>query len=893
MESLVSGLQHLRSTPGLKKLIHLYYNSGKRTLLRKLSPISSIKSIYLKNGPDSENFDLGVSDLDFVIIVNSKENISDINGVFTKLSTLYPFIKDHDIFSEEEIIFLSEFGTTKFANHSSWELCRGANLELPSYYYHPYKFYIDQIDELYFLTIWLFQNLSAPKNKYRKRVIKRTLQKIFSAVEWIRDPQEFFRTTKKNLTSNELSLINSIYDETFLSLWLDYQREFKFIEIYNKVIKNSLSINEVIAFPAEFKDYSFSDRPSSNDCVQITNSLYESFYLSGCIDPTFLTRLSQNNTTHPYGALSEVRAQSLYISGLNPQYEYSDRFTILQKVLTDLQKVKTTYKKPIKFLNTNNLVSVSWGESKERETAVVLAKHFLKKQIGEFNHLHISLGKNKISFVGIDEVWIDLNPGQAWHKEALYNFAYYFCFGGKNFIFSDAEVYCEKNNWIDSTFLALNENDFIHGFKNVVDTADVEYNDFSWTYKHLKLNGGNSAQGLVWGMTSKLIQQLGGLPDYCPDGSNDSLLVETITGENMGLPSSAVWYYTDSFKKLNNIKYDYVDFEVIHINHGKQRLYSNRMEVMGIVGSYLKSLFVKNSLGVYQNISTTETILPIGKLFELSMENTLPQLNVLFKNNLINLSELLFLRFGENLDSNVRFINCLGACEDIDGETFIMLGEYLGENSRVIIHFKLKDLVHTEIRKIQFKFEKLIGDNQLLSSRVLVDWREEPYCQNLSSDNIFDFLLIGLNDKSELSIEFELNYLIPNQVIKLPKPIEDSISMVHSWQSENFIEQSLQSGRVIYFDLTSSLEDEQWYCVEIDCSNLENQSYNAGIYFNEDLKSMSQLRYFSNTLDKYQRVQFFKYQSLKIVKLGLHFEHENLGKSVKINILKRPILKPI
>ncbi len=891
MESLISGLQHLRNIPGLRKLIRLYYRKGEAKLISKLSSIESIGSIYLKSNLNSASFDFGLSDLDFVIVVKNKEQEKEISHIFSILSRLYPFIKDYDLFTLNELTFLTEFGTTKFSNHDEWKLCFGEKLELPNYYYHPFKFYCDQIDELYFLVLWLYENLKVRKSGYRKIAIIRTLKKIFSVIEWIENPKKFSRPMKQKFSQDETLLLESVYKSSFKDNWINYIQGIKFFEEYSSLIQSSFMVGEDLSFPRDFERYCFSDHISSKKVVHISQALYENFYLCGSIDPSLLERVSDRNPSHPYGALLELRAHALAISGLHSSYNFSKRSLKLETVVADVHKINSTFKEPIKFLGSSNLVSVHWGESKQREIAVAVAKHFLTKQKGNFNHIHVSLGEDKQCFYGVDEIWIDCDPGQAWHKEALYNFAFYFCFGAKKYIFSDAEVYCEKETWLESTFNSLDHKDFVHGFRKVVDSEDSTYNDYSWTYKQTKLSGGNSAQGLVWGVTSKLLQRIGGIPDYCPDGSNDSLFVETVTGIPMGLSSSASWYYGDSFSVVEDVEYGFADFEVIHVNHGKQRLYSNRMEVMGIVGNYLRSLFSKNSIGIFQNVNKTNKIPPFGDLFELSINKTLPLLNNLRKENFIKDPDLLFLRFGDGLESNIRFINCLGVCEHLDGEDILKIGSFVNEKSKIVIHYKLKDLILTELRAVRFIFNPLEEKEQKLTGKAFIDWKEEPFCNNLARVSTevlpFEYLVLGLKDISELSFEFELNYLKPNQVIHLPRPQESSISMVHSWDEESVMDNIIHNSKDEYIEMPDFLESDHWYALEIDCSNVKDQCYSAGFYFGADLKSVTQLRYFSNTTDKYQRIQVLLTKDLGLLKLGLHFEKAGGGESISIKILKR------
>lgn len=150
-----------------------------------------------------------------------------------------------------------------------------------------------------------------------------------------------------------------------------------------------------------------------------------------------------------------------------------------------------------------------------------------------------------------------------WHKEHLYNVMiarskdilhdYDRCyFFDCDLIFNDDWFICEN---IKSSF--LENGGVVQGFEWV---KTENHSSLSWCAQRCKGELAYQNTGLIWGMTLKTYNQLGGWPSL-PDGSGDSAWVMEITGKRFGELCRKKWFL-NSLRVLSYPEIDYLPVTV-------------------------------------------------------------------------------------------------------------------------------------------------------------------------------------------------------------------------------------------------------------------------------------------------------------------------------------------
>ena len=900
-----------------KKFLIKVYSRGNRKLLSQLKLLHSVKSVYLVSDVDSKNFEYAISDLDYCIILKDNSDLLKIETIFKKLSGIYPFIKDYDAYVEKDFNFQLVYRGGKFSSFSSWKRVLGDDFIGGSYFYHPFKLYLDQINEVYSLIIWLFENRKLNRSLYRKAVLKRTLKKIVYCFHWMREPEAFSRPSTTEFSDLELRLITSVYDSRFDSLWIEYLNTLDFIPVYlsclteeffwpEKNYKTKIT-NKGKRF--EVGKYNFTTYTDTN-AILITEELFDSFFRFGCIDVDTNFIVSRNLKNSIFGLLMEVKGVSRILDGENSSEYKLDRENLSERCLTYLGWVKTSYEKPYPFFNKNVFISVNWGYDPKRQKAFLKSSKENVSQKGEYHRLHLDLGDNikSLEFMKmfkINYVSIDMQPHHTglWHKEALYNWGVDFCFGSSKYIFSDAEVYSEDDAWLKKIYEKLDENDFVHGFRSVKDTVDKSYNDFSWTYKYLKGVKSYSSPGLVWGCTARLLKRINGINDIYPDGSNDGAFLEELTGSEMGSVKKFDWY-NDNLRNFNEkTEISYVDVDVIHVNHGESRDYVNRGMMLDLAADKLSEIYVKDELGIYKYrdyySKKNELIQLKNDFINFEPEAFLGKVDYLIEQNLIKIPKNFSLKIGEYENSFYSVKNGLAVVYETKDGYCLSMSRNTTEDTTVKIRIYEGDIYQTE--HVYLRYE-IISKNDYVKTSVEYDWWTQ-FGANDINEMVFknrekkmcEHIVFGYKYKENIHFCLNISKVSPSEKIYIKKIAEDRISSFHSWTFEKELSFEYKNIKfeknAIVLPVDFASLPIGWGCFELSFDGIIDQKIRTTLVSGNLGKSVAPTRVFDNCNEKYQKVLFYKTQFLIDPQIWIKFlDSKKVSSgfnSLKVKIFKR------
>jgi hypothetical protein len=936
-ERFASILLYISTNKILRKILLKYYSVGLKSIHKDLENISEVETLYLKGSINTTDFEPGVSDLDFIVISTNSIDKSLIKKIFRSKSRFFPFIKDYDLYSKEEFSYLTSFGGVKFLNNSKWKLLFGKELRVKQYVYFPYKFLADQLSELYFLLVWLSENLEKLNNipsLYRKKNIARTVKKIVIIVKWIENPLSFEKPLLNNLSSIEVDLVNSIllnktglgiaidvykylsskvvFDQIYSFLPFDYdwlEENFEIIDnnYYKKYISGS-SHNFVVP-----KNKSMEFNIDLND-ILLPESLFQLFHKLGCIEKEVLLLNASSNSTNLIGlfSLAQFYGQSDSDQGIPDQLPSKNE---LQKNILD--RYELSFSKPINFLNKTTFVSVSWGFQRERYIAMLKAKKKLSSQNGSFEFLHVFLDiKNQLTqtymqFMDSNVLTIkgDLENSNLWHKEALYNLSALFCFSSKNFIFADADVYSDNSKWLLGIESLLDDGyDFVHGFSNVVDTIDSNYRFDSWTKKYLEGETSHVAPGLVWGIKNSTLKEIEFLPDSLPDGSCDGAFIQEMTGTEMGFVNNFKWYRSKIRKHSRKFKVTYVPVEVTHINHGVSRDYDNRGVLLDLVNFNFLDVYRKDSFGVYKwttNDPKMKSALLLKNLYyKLKPERFLALIDELIALNYLEVPSTFNFIAEDNINnvlSTTDGISILYKYKN-DGSYRILTSAKNSKNSKIRLRFGGTFMMDNEY--IHYKFE-IFNNGDFFKGSINYNWwtlfgsndLNYKFFKNSVKQTI-ELVPSSWENNIPLFVDLDVTKASPGNQYYVNKTQQEHVSMYHAWDGiDEFVvtkdEIETQSNSALIELRRNVTTKNGWFRVEYFFDDTKDQGIKVSIVAGSKSVPITATRKLENCNVPFKRIIFYKNHYTSDIKLFLKFidsKNVDFG-SLRVVIYTRRILK--
>lgn len=549
--------------------------------------------ICIQGSLANKNVKFLISDIDLLIVTKYKNKISSF---FERLNLL-PFLHfDVDIYDREEISFLLKFGSLKFYRFN-YHFIKGKLDQ--DYYFYPLKFHIDILHSIFQSFEWI-NKIANTNTLFRRKRILRLIDKI----------------------NKDLVLLNCkpiSHNHVFHSILRDLSNSLKECQGINKIHNLDISIVENIFEKDNLISFDnlnwikVDGEYHSGHYLVLDEYLFEVFKKSGCFSLDYLFRFDLNSRNRLGAKFLELSGLGYYITGKNSwvieverkltrdsllKSSYLD--SIYSLVVDNFPKVSDC----LSLLNRNVYINVFWGNDSKRQEVLKRARNKIKKQNGDFLHFTLNLSfQDSPSFEIIDDqllMTIKGNPNNydLWHKEALFNIAGFFLWGADTLIFADSDIYSHDKDWLNKIIDKTSNYDFVQGFSNVIDTVDEGYNAQSWVKKYLEGESYFRAPGLIWGMKFAVFNKIDGLPDDFPEGSGDGALVRELTGEKLSFIDYYPWFTNNLRNYVNQFTLNYVDVEVVHINHGRARDYVNRSIFLNLVDIDFKKVIDKDDFGL-------------------------------------------------------------------------------------------------------------------------------------------------------------------------------------------------------------------------------------------------------------------------------------------------------
>ena len=921
------------------KFLKKYYSLGLNFLIRELKSVGGIDVIYLKGSINTSDFEFGVSDLDFIIIGSDISTKNKIIKIFKEKNRLFPFIKDFDFYTKNEFSYLLSFGGIKFLANKDWMLLSGIDIRQSNYVYFPFKFFADQLYELYFLLVWLNKNLELMKSFssiYRIKNIERTIKKIFVIVKWIENPQTFNKPSFETLDQSDVDYIGSIiavsepqmiveklheylsskklFEEYYNKLpfkfdWLEENFEIEDCEEYMKYISKS-SHNFVIPKGSKYSiDY-------MTDDIVIPESLFKLFHKLGCIDDEVLLMNASNNDNNLLGLFSLAQSYGRNIdSSIHKKYKNLLNKTELYRELNNRYQINIS--KPISFLNKTTFVTVNWGFDNDRFKAMLNAKKKLSIQEGSFEFLHIDLSINKLNnnkffeVLGFNVLSImgDSDNEKLWHKEALYNLAALFAFQSENYIFTDADVYSNDDHWLLKIETLLNKGfDFVHGFSSVVDTIDEKYQFDSWTKKFLEKKKSHVAPGLVWGIKNSTLKEIEFLPDSLPDGSCDGAFIQEMTGTEMGFVNNFKWYRSKIRKHSSTFKVTYCPVEVIHINHGISRDYDNRGVLLDLVKFDFLEAYNKDPFGIYKwstsDPSKKSAILLKNLYYELEPNEFMYLLDNLKDQDFLNFPSTFKFIAEDNINNELTTTNGVSILYQLNkkGSYKIVTSSNNSKKSTIRLRYGGFDMMDNEY--IHFKFD-INNQGDHFEGSINYNWWKlfgandlnYKFFQNRVKQTI-ELVPSSWQDHVPMFVDLNVNKPTPGRTYFVEKLNQEHINMHHAWDGlENFIvdlnEVDIKSNVALINLKSSSNYKNGWYRIEYFFEDTPDQGIKVSVVAGCRDVPITATRKLNNCNVPYKRIIFYKNHYTSNIKFFLKFidsKSVNFGK-LRVVVLSRRNLK--
>ena len=540
------------------------------------------KTIIIKGGYAEGNYEPVVSDIDFIVITNNYKESK-------LLKFICPLVKDIDVYTEEEFIYRLKYGSLKYSNRDNWIVKKGS-LPKVNYLFYPEKIKVDIIEEIYFYYEWLYENAKFKLSSYRKACILRNLKKVRSLLPSVIESGE----NLARLNSIDLKSMQGMEEYVAYFIELSKYIPYKGSVESNEYIENNFNVTE--------------NKPTTFDKIYLNQSMFNLFYLNGCID-----------TYHIYKSLSQTQNKILnHLQILRYSFKILDGKTNhVHDSLKDIAlKEKINLAKDIldnfSVYNFNGLysgktvfITASWGN--DYLNRLLEAHRLNNNKLGHaVEYLHVSLGGDERLFADVDSVTTirveNLTSFKGlWHKESLFNLAIDFINQADAYIFSDIDAVVPDAGWLLKLKDKLKNNDAIQPFKTFIDekTNQETYSSVA----ALEINQDVFyAPGLMWAFNQDGINKIHKLCDSFHDGSNDGLLFKEITKSDIGMVEKLDWIAKKIVDEVSSTRYkfDYLDYKLSHISHPLPKHYINMILFFNMILPLMESSLQRSDYGLWE-----------------------------------------------------------------------------------------------------------------------------------------------------------------------------------------------------------------------------------------------------------------------------------------------------
>tara|TARA_B100001971_G_scaffold213155_1_gene245469 strand:- start:48717 stop:51338 length:2622 start_codon:yes stop_codon:yes gene_type:complete len=539
------------------------------------------KFVAIKGGYARGDFELIVSDIDFVVVATQFK-------MPVLLKWFCPLVKDIDVYDEEEFELRLKYGGLKYSDFKTWKVLKG-KLPDANYLYYPEKIKIDIVEEIYFYYEWVFENIKLGKTKYRKACLLRNLKKVRSLIPNVITSGEDLA----KINAVDLNNVNSLSDivnyfKTLTGLIPCSKR----IEANEYIIEN-FDFNEEL--PTEFKK------------IYLNQNMLDVFFGNGAIDTYYIYKELINCENKILGHLQTLRYFFKILDGkINHVHDSVKDISLKERI----QKAKDILKN-FKVYNFNGLyqgktvyITASWGNDYLNR---LLEAHKLNHNVlGQaVEYVHISLGGDERFFQDVDSVTtlrvenLTMFKG-LWHKESLFNLAIDFISGADSYIFADIDAVIPRASWLMDLKDSLDKHEVIQPFKTFIDekTKGETYSSVAALEHDEEVF---YAPGLIWAFSQKGMEKIKYFYDYFHDGSNDGVLFKEVTKTKIGMIEKLDWTskHIEDYVSDKKYLYSFLDYQLSHISHPLPKHYVNMILYFNMILPLLEKALVKTDYGLW------------------------------------------------------------------------------------------------------------------------------------------------------------------------------------------------------------------------------------------------------------------------------------------------------
>lgn len=368
-DSVLYFLFSLQKKSLVSRVYGAYYEWAIRTVSLALRLCPFVDHAYLKGSYEKEYFVPVMSDLDFFIVGRKTEfTQSVLKSIFRLIHYPFPIVSDYDFYTYDEMDFLRNLGDLKFLSASNWKVIKGDSFGF-SYRYHPRKFYLDIVNEIYFQFEWLFRNLQKRKvgDRFRSISIQRQYDKITDILNYLHEHPSYIITKRKLKPS--LRWASYTNEEIIFKFNKLLHHNYKFQELSRIILREFADRNIEGVLQQEYfrkelkiiKDINFK---YDQRLHYFTIENFKFFYFSGCIDSYLLFDRIQSNTDSLTKAFLESQYYSKLLEGRINIHHNSDYLNKKRNELNELKKyICNTFvvyeTPPHNFFGSNVILSVS------------------------------------------------------------------------------------------------------------------------------------------------------------------------------------------------------------------------------------------------------------------------------------------------------------------------------------------------------------------------------------------------------------------------------------------------------------------------------------------------------------------------------------------------------
>ncbi len=425
-------------------LIRAYYKVAIFLVKRRMRKWEWVESAHLKGSYLNDSFLLGISDLDFFIIGEvTEQRKKQLKKYFDRIHLFFPMLRDFDFHTSEDASFLLRFGGAKFFFQKQWICLKGSPIRI-EYYYHPLKFYLDIIQEIYFQFEYLIVNLKKDTkmvSEYRSLIIHRQYYKILDLLNRVAAFDSRKSWINHNIVMNESW--KSLKAEEVIKRFNDAVENHLFAKWFNHWLKDRVS-KDYLTESLEtgffqnriniFKDDIIIDKSD----IYLTQSNLELFYYSGCIDSSILWKYSLQILSYNHTDILKIKYYSHLLEGY-PNYLHDFNFYAFNR--------KKVLKLADQINESSHFVNQFSGYLKNIIFIYGTPRNDVKKIIETCDRAELIFLNSKNIFAGssrIDNLNLELTLEKNLSKE-LVDMAQNWGLGAKNICLIDSDFFNKKN----------------------------------------------------------------------------------------------------------------------------------------------------------------------------------------------------------------------------------------------------------------------------------------------------------------------------------------------------------------------------------------------------------------------------------------------------------------